>query len=466
MNNEVLNISNEEEPKPQEFPTKIIIHKDPDSLPNDTNLNDLLPSPDNNNNTNPSNHPNPSPPPNITDININDNDTAILQNPPITSTTTKPLNPINDPSNHLQPSSIEELSSTPSPTKPQSPPININTLYTSIYNLSTKPSPSDFTNINQNDLQSLSYSYLKHLSKIRINKNESFMVRMLFDIMKRQSQEKNLSSFLNQTKAKMKEEERIKGFNRLIEDANRRLEAQEKLDELKMKIEQQDINIDNKPIKKYKCQQWKDVYDKRFKKYQLDKEERIKKKISEMKEKEKLKEEEEIKMCKAKKAPRKVTEMYGQRMYDESVKRRDTKSKGNNKRIKDKDKDKVKKSYTPQKVKISKYDIKSNNNNVIINECKGKESNNEKNGDNETINDVVMNNNSNNNNNHKNESSSVNSFIIPKLNPADFIYNDNNNIDNNNNIISSYNNNNNGSLYNNNTILSEFFTKQTSPPPH
>ena len=463
MNNQVLNISNEEEPKPQEFPTKIIIHKDPDSLPNNTN--DLLPSPDNNNNSsstpnptslqdnnNPSNHP-------ITDININDNDTAILQNPPITSTTTaKPLNPINDPSNHLHPSSIEELSSTPSPTKPQSPPININTLYTSIYNLSTKPSPSDFTNINQNDLQSLSYSYLKHLSKIRINKNESFMVRMLFDIMKRQSQEKNLSSFLNQTKAKMKEEERIKGFNRLIEDANRRLEAQEKLDELKMKIEQQDINIDNKPIKKYKCQQWKDVYDKRFKKYQLDKEERIKKKISEMKEKEKLKEEEEIKMCKAKKAPRKVTEMYGQRMYDESVKRRDTKSKGNNKRIKDKDKDKgndkVKKSYTPQKVKVRKIDIENNNNKVNSNECKG--NNDEKNGDNETINDVVVNSN-NNNNNHKNENSSVNSFIIPKLNPADFIYNDNNN------IISS---NNNGSLYTNNTILSEFFTKQTSPPPH
>ena len=458
MNNEVLNISNEEEPKPQEFPTKIIIHKDPDSLPNNNNSSSSVNAnpttlQDNNN---PSNHPNPSPPPNITDININDNDTAILQNPFITSTTTtKPLNPINDPSNHLQPSSIEEqLSSTPSPTKPQSPPININTLYTSIYNLSTKPSPSDFTNINQNDLQSLSYSYLKHLSKIRINKNESFMVRMLFDIMKRQSQEKNLSSFLNQTKAKMKEEERIKGFNRLIEDANRRLEAQEKLDELKMKIEQQDINIDNKPIKKYKYQQWKDVYDKRFKKYQLDKEERIKKKISEMKEKEKLKEEEEIKMCKAKKAPRKVTEMYGQRMYDESVKRRDTKSKGNNKRIKDKDKDK--KSYTPQKVKVSKNNIKSNNSNVILNECKG----NEKNGDNETINDVVVNSNSNNNNNnHKNESSSVNSFIIPKLNPADFIYNDNNNTENNNN-------NNNGSLYNNNTILSEFFTKQTSPPLH
>lgn len=453
MNNEVLNISNEEEPKPQEFPTKIIIHKDPDSLPNNNNSSSSVNANPTTlqDNANPSNHPNPSPPPNITDININDNDTAILQNPPITSTTTtKPLNPINDPSNHLQPSSIEELSSTPSPTKPQSPPININTLYTSIYNLSTKPSPSDFTNINQNDLQSLSYSYLKHLSKIRINKNESFMVRMLFDIMKRQSQEKNLSSFLNQTKAKMKEEERIKGFNRLIEDANRRLEAQEKLDELKMKIEQQDINIDNKPIKKYKYQQWKDVYDKRFKKYQLDKEERIKKKISEMKEKEKLKEEEEIKMCKAKKAPRKVTEMYGQRMYDESVKRRDTKSKGNNKRIKDKDK----KSYTPQKVKVSKNNIKSNNSNVILNECKG----NEKNGDNETINDVVVNSN-NNNNNHKNESSSVNSFIIPKLNPADFIYNDNNNTENNNN-------NNNGSLYNNNTILSEFFTKQTSPPLH
>ena len=445
MNNEALNISNEEEPKPQEFPTKIIIHKEPDSISN--NHNEIIPSPENNPSTN------------LIDINTNDNETAILQNPNST-TTPKPINPNEHQppsSNHPQPSSIEEVSSNNSPNKHQSPPFNLNNLYNSIYNLSTKPSPSDFTNINQNDLQSLSYSYLKHLSKIRINKNESFMVRMLFDIMKRQSQEKNLSSFLNQTKAKMKEEERIKGFNRLIEDANRRLEAQEKLDELKMKIEQQDINIDNKPIKRYKCQQWKDVYDKRFKKYQQDKEERIKKKISEMKEKEKLKEEEEIKMCKGKKAPRKVTEMYGQRLYDERMKRRDNKSKGNNIT-------KNQKSFTPQKVKVRKIDIGNNklNSNVMLNECKGKESNNsnsnnnEKNGDNETINDVVMYNN-NNNNIHKNES--VNSFIIPKLNPADFIYNDSNTDNNNNNIPS----NNNGSLYNNNTILSEFFTKQNSP---
>ena len=268
------------------------------------------------------------------------------------------------------------------------------------------------------------------------------MVRMLFDIMKRQSQEKNLSSFLNQTKAKMKEEERIKGFNRLIEDANRRLEAQEKLDELKLKIEQQDINIDNKPIKKYKCQQWKDVYDKRFKKYQQDKEERIRKRISEMKEKEKLKEEEEMKMCKAKKAPRKVTEMYGKRLYDERMKRRDTKTKGSVSGNKN--------SFTPQKVKVK---VKKNesgnkkvNTNVTVNEGKGKESKADKDGDCETINDVVMNNKI-----HKNES--VNSFVIPKLNPADFIYNDSHN----NNMPS----NNVGSLCSNNTILSDFFTKQT-----
>ena len=211
--------------------------------------------------------------------------------------------------------------------------LSLQQLFQCVFNLSTKQTPPELADINHNDLQTLSYSYLKHFSKLRINKDESFMIRMLFDTMKRQSQEKNLSLFLKQTKAKMKEEERVKGFNRLIQDANRRLETQEKINELKQKIDNQ-YSIKGKPNKRYKSQQWKDIYDKRFKKYQEDKEEKIRKKISERKEMEKLKEEEEVKMCKRIKAPRKITELYGKRLYGEGMKGKDgngnVKGKGRN----------------------------------------------------------------------------------------------------------------------------------------
>ena len=97
--------------------------------------------------------------------------------------------------------------------------------------------------LNQFDVQKLSYEYLKEMSKIKISKDESFMIRMIFDILKRQSQEKKLNVLLEQSKVKLDEDERIKGFNRLIEDANRRLEAQEQLEILKKKLEEEGINI-------------------------------------------------------------------------------------------------------------------------------------------------------------------------------------------------------------------------------
>ena len=173
--------------------------------------------------------------------------------------------------------------------------------------------------LNQFDVQKLSYEYLKEMSKIKISKDESFMIRMIFDILKRQSQEKKLNVLLEQSKVKLDEDERIKGFNRLIEDANRRLEAQEHLEILKKKLEEE---VELKPAKKYKNDQWKEIYNERFMRYQEEKDKKLTKLIKEKKEKERLKEEEEIKLCKTKKAPINVIEQYGKRLYEESLKRK------------------------------------------------------------------------------------------------------------------------------------------------
>lgn len=184
-------------------------------------------------------------------------------------------------------------------------------------------------NAKTKDLQNLAYEYLREMSKIKISKNESFMIRMIFDILKRQSQEEKLNLLIEHSKVKMDEDERIKGFNRLIEDANRRLEAQEQLEILKKKLE--DDQVVEKPVKKYKNTQWKEIYNERFMRYKEKKEKKLNKLIKEKQEKERQKEEEEIKLCKTKKAPLKVIEEYGKRLYEESKhkKNKNAKSKKN-----------------------------------------------------------------------------------------------------------------------------------------
>jgi hypothetical protein len=84
------------------------------------------------------------------------------------------------------------------------------------------------------------------------------MRRMLFDIFKRQTKELRLNKLIEKNKKKINESEKIKTFNRLIEDANRRIEAQDQLEEMKNQVQ---INIPN--IKKYKDEEWEEIYEDR-----------------------------------------------------------------------------------------------------------------------------------------------------------------------------------------------------------
>lgn len=216
-------------------------------------------------------------------------------------------------------------------------------MYKEIIFASTKNQKED---INQFDIQKLSYEYLKEISKIRISKDESFMIRMVFDVLKRQSQDKKIKALIDKNKVRMDEDERIKGFNRLIEDANRRLEAQEQLEILKKKLDEE---VMEKPSKKYKDDQWKEIYNQRFLRYQEDKDKKLNRLIKEKKEKERQKEEEEVKLCKVKKAPSSITEQYGKRLYEESLKR-----KGKPKKII------KKKEQKTNKIDIKKDDFRQN----------------------------------------------------------------------------------------------------------
>jgi hypothetical protein len=94
---------------------------------------------------------------------------------------------------------------------------------------------------------------------LKIDKDEDFMRRMLFDIFKRQTKDERINKLIEKNKVKITEEERIKTFNRLIEDANRRIEAQDQLEDLKNQINK----TNNTNSKKYKDEEWEEIYEDR-----------------------------------------------------------------------------------------------------------------------------------------------------------------------------------------------------------
>ena len=169
------------------------------------------------------------------------------------------------------------------------------------------------------NLEKMRYDFLKKYSYIHVDKDENFLNRMKFDIFKRQSKEEKINALIEQNKAKIDEDERVSTFNRLISDANRRIEAQDNLENMKNKLSEDIINTDKK---KYNYEVWNEIYNKRFKNYA---ENCNKKKEEEYKKKEILKKKEEIdeiNLCKSKKKPQKLIDEASKRMYDEAKRRK------------------------------------------------------------------------------------------------------------------------------------------------
>jgi len=100
---------------------------------------------------------------------------------------------------------------------------------------------------------------VKEYSHLKIEKEEGFMKRMLFDIFKRQTKDERLEKILAKSKPKFDEKKIIKAFNRLVEDANRRLEAQEKLEDLK-----ENIFKDAKEKRNISDKEWEETYKNKY----------------------------------------------------------------------------------------------------------------------------------------------------------------------------------------------------------
>ena len=172
---------------------------------------------------------------------------------------------------------------------------------------------------NNFDVQSLAYSIVKDYSQLKISKDEKFMERMKFDIYKRQIKEAKINKIIEENKIKLNESERIKTFNRLIEDANRRVETKEKMEEIRNKSCQ---DLREKPKKKYKDKDWNKIYKERFANYKAVVDRKHMQLIKEKKAIEKQEEDEEVKMCKIKKGSKQLIDKTTQRLFGEAVKRK------------------------------------------------------------------------------------------------------------------------------------------------
>ncbi len=240
------------------------------------------------------------------------------------------------------------------------------------YNSILKNSRNTITNNNISDTEQLKHDFIKEISKLHPNKNVNFINRMKFDIFKRQNVEKKMNDLIEKTKNKINENIRVKRFNKLFQDANRRIEAEDNLNNLKMKLDEMEVE---KNMKKYKQSQWDKIYKERFEKYKKLYDEKIKIESSKKEEEQRKKEEKEIEMCKTIKKPLKNIIEYANKMYEDAKKKNEKKQnkiqyenliKDNN--IKTTSQSPLTKNNSTNKFKISKRikNIQKSFDNVIV----------------------------------------------------------------------------------------------------
>ena len=210
----------------------------------------------------------------------------------------------------------------------------------------------DFSKFNT---QKIEYDINKNLCKSTNFQGKSFLSRMELDIKNRQSKEEKRKQLLEEYKPKAKEEERVKCFNRLISDSNKR-------NKIKEKIEKQNefLNCGISP-KKISKKQWDSIYNDRFYKYQEKKDNNLREKIIENEKMIKQKEEDIIEQinCNTKKVNKKDLDKIINRLYSDSKKKKINK-KLDNILLSDKDKaNGMKKEETSNIINI-------NNNNIDI----------------------------------------------------------------------------------------------------
>ena len=171
------------------------------------------------------------------------------------------------------------------------------------------------------DTQTQAYSLIRGITSRKIDMNSNFLQRMEEDVHNRHSKDKILNVIIEATKPKIDESQRINTFNRLINDANYRMEKH-----VKKKEEQNNVDRQYSKDNTRKTQlnnDWEKIYEERFKKFEISKEKKIKEMKKEKIIKQKQLEDEILKNPNLnKKATSKHIKEFSQKLYQDAEIRR------------------------------------------------------------------------------------------------------------------------------------------------
>ena len=145
---------------------------------------------------------------------------------------------------------------------------------------SNSPIKDKFEKFNTEQMR---YDLMKEYSNIKPNKENGFFSRMQFYSLKRKRKQEKINKLIELNKYKLTEEEREKTFNRLIDDANRRILNKNKISEEEEKMKEEEMRI-NSEYRRYNNKEWNKIYNERFKEF----EEYKRKKLEIEREKEKI----------------------------------------------------------------------------------------------------------------------------------------------------------------------------------
>ncbi len=171
------------------------------------------------------------------------------------------------------------------------------------------------------DTQKLKYYLNKEIARTKPSNKEKFIDRMMFDIFKRQTKENRIDILVTKNRVKIAEEDKVNTFNRLIDDANRRLEANEKMTHLKSHLDR--LSSSQETCRRTDSNQWDKIYTERFLNYKNEKTQSIE--IKKRLQIEELIEKENEILDYVKKKTKKVSKneikQISERLYEESQRR-------------------------------------------------------------------------------------------------------------------------------------------------
>ncbi len=172
------------------------------------------------------------------------------------------------------------------------------------------------------DTQTQAYSLIRGITSRKLDMNSNFLQRMEEDVHNRHSKDKILNVIIEATKPRINESQRINTFNRLINDANHRMEKHVKKKEEQVKNVNHQHSKD-KTRKTHMNNDWEKIYEERFKNFEISKEKKIKEMKKEKIIKQKQLEDEILKNPSLnKKATSKHIKEFSQKLYQDAEIRR------------------------------------------------------------------------------------------------------------------------------------------------